>query len=533
MEKLHMSIPLCAKIEPYKEIPVSYSLNNNSQFTVCKCYVLGLGKNQNLSYFSKEAVEKALPSLFNVPVVGHIINEDDGNKYMGSHDVVVTIDSEGIELKSVCIPYGVVPVQDSAHFETLTNQDGSTDEYFVCDIVLWTGRFPELMEAAYSDSCYFNQSMEITANEYADLESDPRYTEVISFEFNALCLLGKADDKSSKEHTEPCFPMARVVPYEYDLKTESFTDMLSQLKYELTSCFIHENSKEGGNKEGMPNEVIESILAEYSIDRDSLDFEITDDMTEEDFRARLGAMSEVVEEAVEETVEDAEEFEALDMAAADTAEMPEASVPDNKPTYMQKMSALMELFHDDIQRAEDGSVISETYYWVCDFSDDYVYVDRCHCDANGHTDSHGRYPISFNESDNTVSIVGDFEEMVMRWLTQDEVERLDTMSRDYDGLVQFRNERLEADRRSAMDEVISEFADISNSDEFADIRENPYRFESVDELRTACFAVRGRIAQPKVKQNFSARMPIEAEDGADETGGRYGDLFKRFGHRNK
>ena len=531
MEKLHMSIPLCAKIEPYKEIPVSYSLNNNSQFTVCKCYVLGLGKNQNLSYFSKEAVERALPSLFNVPVVGHIINNDDGSKYMGSHDVVVTIDPEGIGLKSMCIPYGVVPAQDSAHFESLTNRDGSTTDYFVCDVVLWTGRFPELMEAAYSDDCYFNQSMEITASEYTDLESDPRYMEVINFEFNALCLLGKADDKSSKEHTEPCFPMARVVPYEYDLKTESFTDMLSQLKYELTSCFIQVNSEEGGNKEGMPNEVVESILAEYSIGRDSLDFEITEDMTEEDFRARLDAMSNTAEEAAEDVVENSGEFEAVESVNADTAEIPAPAVPDNKPTYMQKMSALMDLFHDDIQRSEDGSIISETYYWVCDFSDDYVYVDICHYDSNGHTDSHGRYPISFNESDNTLSIVGDFEEMVMRWLTHDEAERLDNMSRDYDGLVQFRNERLESDRRNAMDEVLSEFADICNTDEFTEIRENPYKFSSVEELRTACFAARGRIAQPKAKQNFSARMPIEDSSSANDNGGRYGDLFDRFGHR--
>ena len=531
MEKLRMSIPLCAKIEPYKEIPISYNLNSNSQFTICKCYVLGLGKNQNLSYFSKEAVEKALPSLFNVPVVGHIINEDNGNKYMGSHDVVVTIDSDGIDIKSVCIPYGVVPVQDSMHFENVTNQDGSIGEYLVCDVVLWTGRFPELMDAAYSNDFYFNQSMEITANEYADLEADPRYTEVINFEFNALCLLGKADDKNSKEHTEPCFPMARVVPYEYDLKTKSFTDMLSQLKYELTSCFIQEISKEGGNKEGMPNEVIDSILAEYSIERDALEFEVTDDMTEEDLRARLGEIANESPEFADEHTTETGEFDVGVEDSADVAVMPDSDVSSNRPTYMQKLSALMDLFHDDVEYAEDGSIISETFYWVCDFSDEYVYVERCHYDANGASNIHGRYPIAFNESDKTVSIVGDFEEMVMRWLTGDEIARLDSMSREYEELVQFRNDRLEADRRSEMDAVIEEFSDIRNAEEFADIRENPYKFNSVDELRTACFAVRGRIAQPKVKQNFGARMPIGDDDCANDNGGRYGDLFDRFGHR--
>ena len=72
---------------------------------------------------------------------------------------------------------------------------------------------------------------------------------------------------------------------------------------------------------------------------------------------------------------------------------------------------------------------------------------------------------------------------------------------------------------------------ICNTDEFTEIRENPYKFSSVEELRTACFAARGRIAQPKAKQNFSARMPIEDSSSANDNGGRYGDLFDRFGHR--
>ena len=36
----------------------------NDQFTVCKCYVMALGKNRNLSHFTKESVDSALPTLF-------------------------------------------------------------------------------------------------------------------------------------------------------------------------------------------------------------------------------------------------------------------------------------------------------------------------------------------------------------------------------------------------------------------------------------------------------------------------------------
>lgn len=531
MDKLHMSIPLCAKIQPYSEPHKSYELKSNTQFTVCKCYVQGLGKNQNLSYFSKDVVEKSLPSLFNIPVIGHIKDKDDGGKYMGSHDVMVVINNDGVDIKSVCIPYGVVPLQDSAHFEMVTNPaDGTQTEYLVCDVILWTGRYPELMDAAYSDNFYFNQSMEIEATSYRDLEEDPRYVEVLDFEYSALCLLGKADDKNSKEHTEPCFPMASVVPYEYNLKTESFADMMGQLKYALASCFIRENSKEGGNKEGMPNEVIDSIFEEFSIERDSIDFEITEDMTEDELRNHLLEMSQNADNDDGVAVEEFDVGE--DDTVQATAEVPPAEVPTKSTSYRQRAAALAALFPDDCQVDDEGNVISETYYWVCDFTDEYVYVDVTHYEGGAYTEKHGRYAISFNDEDHSVSLNGDFEEMVMRWLTPDELSQLENMRSEYEGLVEFKRNRLESDAHKAMDEVINEFADICNTDEFAAIRENPYQFESVDALRTACFAARGRIAQPKIKQDYSARMPINADENAGpEDGGRYGDLFDRFGHR--
>ena len=32
----------------------------NDQFTMCKCYVMALGKNRNFSHFTKEAVDSAV-----------------------------------------------------------------------------------------------------------------------------------------------------------------------------------------------------------------------------------------------------------------------------------------------------------------------------------------------------------------------------------------------------------------------------------------------------------------------------------------
>ena len=531
MEKLHLSIPLCAKVTPYDAPPVVYSLKSNDRFTVCKCYVQGLGKNQNMSYFSKDVVEKALPTLFYAPVIGHIRDDGEDGIYMGSHDVMVTIDDKGVDIKSVCIPYGVVPMQDTARFENVTNpDDGTQTEYLVCDVILWTGRFPELLEVAYSDSFYFNQSMEIEATNYRNLEEDPRYLEVLDFEYSALCLLGKADDKNSKEHTEPCFPMASVIPYEYNLKSESFTDMMGQLKYELASCFIQENSKEGGDKQGMPNEVNESVQDESSLN----DPVVMTEEAEGDNPAEPVDAADEAEEPVDESVEEEAEAEEerADEEDAEDEEVPPTEVKMSMAaTYRQRYEMLSALFNDEVIYDDAGNIISETYYYVCDFSEEYVFVEIDRYDANGYSSVHGRYPVSFSEDGSSVSIVGSFEEMYLKWLTAEELANIESMNREFGELKEFKRSTLEKELHCAMDEVISEFDDIRETEEFAYIRENPYRFGSVDELRTACFAARGKVTRPKTKQTFSARVPLTNEESAEGGTSRYGDLFDRFARR--
>ena len=50
----------------------------NDNFLKAKCYVLALGKNVNKSYFSKENVDRAYPTLAYVPVIGHLMVDDNG-----------------------------------------------------------------------------------------------------------------------------------------------------------------------------------------------------------------------------------------------------------------------------------------------------------------------------------------------------------------------------------------------------------------------------------------------------------------------
>ena len=243
MDKQYISLDFKAKVNPIEKL--------NEEFTLCKCYVQGIGKNRNMSYMSKENVIKNSPTLKYAPVVGHLIKNEDGSLYMGGHDVEIDDDWN---MKSACVPYGVV-TNDDFGFE-IVEEYGEQVEYMTANVILWTGRYPELMEAIYADDFYFNQSMELSLSQYRPYEEDSNYMELLDWTYSALCMLGKADDKNSVEHTEPCFIESKIVPIQYSFSKSDFSESMAEMKKELEFYF----KKEGVDTE-MDNfeEVVETV----------------------------------------------------------------------------------------------------------------------------------------------------------------------------------------------------------------------------------------------------------------------------------
>ena len=178
MEQELIKISFNGKIKPVKPI--------NEQLTLCKCYVMAIGENDNRTIISKESVDDALPTLFNVPVVGHLYADEDGVIRMGGHDITLEKDADGKYIfKSITVPYGTVPQQDNVHYEEV-EEGRAKKTYLVADTILWTGRYPELLDAVYSEDIYFAQSMEIIPSE---TEKTDAGLNIKKFQFSALCLL--------------------------------------------------------------------------------------------------------------------------------------------------------------------------------------------------------------------------------------------------------------------------------------------------------------------------------------------------------
>ena len=227
----------------------------NQEFIRCKCYMLATGDNVNGSDITLDAVKKAMArgEFYNKPIVAHLYQDpEDNNKWrVGGHDSKWIITDTSFEIVNECIPFGTIPESSNLQLEEVLESDGETiNTYLTCQIILWTGRF-NIMDAAYSDDIYFNQSCELSVNEYHWKDND--ILAIDDFTFSALCLLNKSDDKS--KNVRPCFPSCRVekmkaFSFNADKFKQNFEVMLERLQqYETENNSVQHNNLEPNKEE--------------------------------------------------------------------------------------------------------------------------------------------------------------------------------------------------------------------------------------------------------------------------------------------
>lgn len=231
------SIDMTAKFSNFQVI--------NKDFTRCRCNVFYTGRNRNYSDITEEALQKfiARKGYANVPVVAHLFKDESGKYRVGGHDSKLILSNDGIEFVNECVPFGVIPEDCNPSMDLITERSGEQRQYFSVDIILWTHRYP-IMEAAFSDEVYFNQSMELN---FDDTSYDGDYIVVHDFSMSALCLLNRSLD--SNENVEPCFESSRVKSFSLDEDKfkQNFELMLDKLKQYESATAVHDKETENNN----------------------------------------------------------------------------------------------------------------------------------------------------------------------------------------------------------------------------------------------------------------------------------------------
>lgn len=224
----------------------------NPLFSKARIRVLYPGINRNNTNISKEAIEEAIPSLYNIPIVGEYLEEKDN---FGSHGGKIEITEDDIKFVQTTKPYGVVAESAKIYWENITENDGTVHEYLVIDgAYLWTGRYSELenlLERPYGQS----MEIEIIDGEFAIINGQKVF-DIKKFVFSALCILGV--DKNGEGHVEPAFESASIVAYTFDKEEfkKEFNQMIAELKFSL--------NVEGGIN--MPKEEIKTDVHDVQVE---------------------------------------------------------------------------------------------------------------------------------------------------------------------------------------------------------------------------------------------------------------------------
>lgn len=490
----------------------------NKTFEYGRCAIAYAGLNRNRSNISKEAFEKALPTLKNVPLVANYDIETDT---LGGHDLKIVTNAEGeMQLINATSPFGLVPESAKQWWEDV---DGT--EYLMTEVLLWK-RSPATQHILAKGSVA--QSMEI--NLYDELgnyqiEADGSCT-INNFEFEALCAIG----------VEPCFEEASVqIGAEKALSSysEQFSLMLSDLK---------QFSLEKGGLENLSetvNNVVEEVVEDAATDFDA----VPDNANDVSVTAEGVVMDNP--DAVSSEGNTGLGFED---EAVSVVEVAEPEKQEFASTYEMRRRAIEQALPRFSEYDENGYLLSRMTYYLRDFDDTYAYViEETFCDGDW-LNKDFKWKYSFDETKGAAELAEVKEEVFVRYLTSEEINQLDTIkatlqsvqaefdaykedhsvpNAEVEALNKFKADTEKAAYRQSLEEIFASFEDLAGLTEFdtlvKEAESEDFALEA-NVVEEKCFAIRGK-KHTKFNKEKTNKTPVLPVDRASKAVSPYGSIF--------
>lgn len=492
----------------------------NPLFSKAKIKVLYTGLNRNNTHFSKSAVEDALHSIYNIPIVGEYLEAKDN---FGGHGGKIEITDQGIEYIQTTKPYGVVAESAEVYWENVTENDGTINEYLVIDgAYLWTGRYSELEDLLNQS---YGQSMEIEVKDgdYSVIDG-VRTFDIKNFIFSALCILGV--DKDGQGQVEPCFESASVSAYSLDKEDfkKQFSQMIAELKFSLTS--------KGGKY--IVNEKLE-LLTKYSLTEDDLkakeinleDFSVEEledklkEITSQDFALVASQLrDEIRAELYKEFTEDEWGYKSKSFWYVDhTEEMVIAE--DSKDNY--RLVGLSYSVNGDVVSIDFASkkrvkLAYEVFEGDADIQFNVTSKDKVEYDLNV---KEKELEKTFSEAKETAvsEIKSDFDTLT---------ENFTKLELEVKGLRDFKELKTTEERVGKETELFESFSAELTEDEMKEVKETASEF-TLEQIEEKLFTLVGKkkatfSKQPK-KEKQTVKIDIET---TDEKPLPYGGIFEKY-----
>ncbi|WP_395546722.1 MULTISPECIES: hypothetical protein [unclassified Lacrimispora] len=473
----------------------------DTRFTKVKIKMMHLGLNLNNSIFNKEVVDEAIPTLCNTPILAYVEKNSDGDDDFSDHRQELSIEHGTIKVTYKCIPFGVIGESCNPRYENHTTEDGVERTYLVVDGLIWNKiEHTDIFTRDFIKDA----SMELTENYSGKFDEDNHFV-FTKIEFDGICALGNNIEPAMKgANIEVNFALNEI-----QTKLEQFNTCIND------KTPVTDNSKKGENNI-LDNDKIEGVLKEFSVKREDINFEITDTMTETELRDNLKSFKE-------------------NNSSNEIEDGNAPKVYTSFSTYNEKRELLRSALKREEMRDGNGSLEYYLGFWIADFDDSYVYVEKE--EYNGEEWSYEKGRFGYTVSESFVSVTTEFEPMIVKWLTAEEYATIEKMRSTYEAfeadkcelerLQKFEKDTLN-DRRKADLKLLYEKFDekLADCDEYKTLKESDTDF-SVEDIEMKCFALIGKIATnfSTEKKSDVVKLDFEVSEKDTNTDDGYGGIL--------
>lgn len=469
------------------QTPGKFELNGdaNTGLLPVKLYACHTNINRNGSSISKTAMEAALPSFSNRPILGYIHQLEDGTWDFYSHNMEVVEDEneeDGARVEYLESPVGIVPENCNAHLE----YDEENEVYRTCVNGLIFEEYTKAADIIRAKGIS-SVSVEIAINDMSYNAKDG-YLSINDFYFMGVTILGRDDEGNI---VEPGMAGSNITLGSFSAENNSVLNddvqksMVETLKKlnEVLDKFndITNDPDEKGGEETMDK--FNELLELYGLEESEIEFDISN-LSDEELEAKFTEVYGDAEEFKKKkrcSEEDESEEEDDEFAKCGTKKKKRCSV------NVETSTVEFELSFDDIRYAL-YSLLNEiesedSYSWICECYDDYFIYQR-------ETYGDGRYiskyyKQSYIKNGDNVELSGDAVEVFSTFVTDSEKTALDMIRSQYEELKAFKDKYDAEVLQAQKDEILNDekYSVLEGNEKFEQLKKDAEKF-SVEEVKT-------------------------------------------------
>lgn len=164
--------------------------------------VMHTGVNLNKTSFTKDAINKAVPTICNTPILGYVVDElDEEDKDFKGHEHELRITNKDVKYVYAGQAYGVIPESCNPRWIVKDDGTGIEREYLRVDGLIWT-KFSDPVDIFTRDGTK-NHSVELTDMACGPADKNGNVP-VGSFKFDGCCILSTTDPSIKPAMTGSC-----------------------------------------------------------------------------------------------------------------------------------------------------------------------------------------------------------------------------------------------------------------------------------------------------------------------------------------